>query len=118
MCNGDVHEVGIIVTDVLPIDAPWTERHPGVRDQLFELVGGKFVSVRRHHFCNARKAGLESDENESVPDFLLDRRKACGARIELLEALPFGRAAQHTVEAVAPGVIGTDEAPPAGTAAV
>ncbi len=58
MRHRDVQPVGIVVRDVLPVHAAWTQRHASLGHELLEAVGFELVCVRRGHLRNARIARL------------------------------------------------------------
>src|SRR5258706_11543603 len=110
MGDRDVHAIGIIVADILPVHRAWAKRDAPVGNEVFEFAGGEFIGVGRRHVRDARQAAFEAHEDEAVGDFLIDGLEAESLRIEAFEALPFRRPGEGAVELIAPGVIGADEA--------
>src|SRR5690606_33840271 len=110
MGDGDVHAVGIIIADVLPIHWARAERDAAIGDELLKFERFELFRIRRHHLLHAGQALREADEDEPVGDLLIDGFEAERARIEPFEALPFRRTGEAAVELVAPSVIWADKA--------
>jgi hypothetical protein len=107
MRDRDVHAVGIIVGDVLPIDLARPQRHATLRNELLHPVRGELFRIRRRHLAHARRAGLEAHEHEAHEDFLLQRDQSAVLHVETAERGSLRDADQLAFERVAPVVIRT-----------
>ena len=107
MRDRDVHAVGIIVGDVLPIDLARPQRHATLRYELLHSIRGELFGIRRRHLAHARRAGLEAHEHEAHEDFLLQRDESAALHVETAERSALRNADQLAFERVAPMVIRT-----------
>ena len=113
MRDRNVHAVGVVVGDVLPVDRARTQGHASLRHEFLHSIGGELIDVRRSHLAHARQAGFEAHEHEAHEDFLLERREAVLRCIEVAERLAMRHADEPTVERIGPRVIRAGDAPAA-----
>ena len=84
MRHGHVIALVINVAHALPVDRDVVAPEVPVADQLSEPVGGELFLVPRHDLgYRGLRAGLETDEYESVPQLHFDRDEAVFDRIKL-----------------------------------
>ena len=111
---GDRHVIAFIVdiANRLPVHLEHVARLCRVRRDLGEPVWGNLGLMRRHEvFDRALRSRLEADEDEALPDLMLDWHEAMRLGIELGEGLRLGHGAQRTVEIIGPAVERADDVP-------
>src|SRR5581483_904200 len=120
MGDGNVQAVGVVVADVLPVDAAGPQRHPALRHELLEPVGLELIDIGGRHLADARErrralrgAPAEAHEDEAHEHFLIERHQAVALAVESLEVIALRHGEQAPVETVCPGVIGAGDPPPA-----
>src|SRR5258708_30830639 len=113
MRDGNVHRVRVIVRHILPVDVAHAHRYPPKRLEFLQSIAGQFLLIRREHFSDAGQAGLQTNKDESLVDFDLERlqRVMLGGKLDNFLAMRHG--GEGAVEIVGPGVVGTDNS--AGT---
>src|SRR6185312_9221403 len=120
MRNGYMESVGVVIADVLPVDAAGPQSHPALRHELLEPIGLELIHIGRRHLADARKrrhvvrgALLEAHEHESHEHFLLERHQSVALAIESLEVIALRHREEAPVQTVCPGVIGAGDPPAA-----
>jgi hypothetical protein len=109
MRDGDVHAVGIIVGDVLPVHLARPQGDSTLRNQLLHAIRRELVRVWRRHLPHARQARLEAHEHEAHENFLLERHQAAALHVETVERSALRHADQLAFERVTPVVIWTGD---------
>ena len=110
MRDRDVHAVGIVVGDVLPVHLARAQRDAALGDELFHAIGRELFGVGRHHLSHARQAGLEADEDEAGKISCSSATRPWLVDVEALNDFALRHADQLAVELVAPRVIRADDA--------
>ena len=110
MRDVDVHAIGVVVGNVLPVDGSRAQRHATLRNELLHSIRGDLIEVRRRHLLHARQPGLEAHEDEPHEDFLLERHQPMVLGMSSRGTFAVRHADQLAIEAVSPRVIGTRDA--------
>ena len=103
---GDRHVVALVV-DVerrLPVDVEAVVPARGQGLHLGDAARRHFAVDRGQHLGDRGALALEADEDQAVPDLVLERLQAVARLVEVAEGFRHGQAAQLAVEVVGPAV--------------